>query len=80
LLTCYTITATLVAAGLVGARVGIVPAVMTSATCFGALVAAGLRLGSLSSSTPQIRAHEEKTAAFSQNVQPSAAGLTFVGK
>jgi hypothetical protein len=61
-------------------RVGIAPAVMTSAICFGALVAAGLQLGSLSSSTPQIRAHEEKTAAFSQNVQPSAAGLTFVGK
>jgi hypothetical protein len=79
-LTCYSLTAALVAAGWSCVRVGFGQAVMICAICFGALVAAGLRLGSLSSSMAILKQQEEKTAVLSGKVLPSAEGSTFYRK
>jgi hypothetical protein len=79
-LTCYSLTAALVAAGWWSVRVGFAQGVMICAICFGALVAAGLRLGSLSSSMAILKQQEEKTAVLLGNVQPSDAGFTFCRK
>ena len=79
-LACYSITAVLVAAGWWSMRVGFAQAVMISAFCFGALLTAALWLGSLSSSPADLRVQQEKTAAPSGNVLPSAEDFTFCRK
>ena len=58
-------------------RAGFAQEVMISMISFGALVAAGLRLGSLSSYQVYPNAQEEKTAVLSRKVRPSAEDFTF---
>jgi len=53
---------------------------MISAICFGALLAAGVRLGSLNLSMANLKQQEEKTAALSGKVLPSAKGFIFYRK
>jgi UDP-GlcNAc:undecaprenyl-phosphate GlcNAc-1-phosphate transferase len=79
-LTCYSLTAALVAAGWWSVRVGVAQGVMISAICSGALVAAGLRLGSLRSSMAILKQQEVKTEVLSGDVRPAAEGLTFCRK
>jgi len=74
-LTCYSVTAALVVAGWSCVRVGFTQGVVISMICFGALVAAGLRLGSLNSYQAHSSVQEQKTAVLSRNVQPSAVGF-----
>jgi hypothetical protein len=72
---CYSFIALLIFAGWSSVRVGFTQAAMISAICFGALLAAALRLGSLSFGHADIKVQEEKKAVLSGNVQPSAAGF-----
>lgn len=76
-LTCYFVTAVLVAAGWWSMRLGLAQVAMISAICFGALLAAALRLGSLSPSPPDLRVQGQKAAIASGNVLPSPEGFTF---
>ena len=77
---CYSITAALVAAGWLSVRGGFARAAMISAICFGALLAAALRLGALRSSDEVLEMQEEKKTAFSGNVLPSAECTTIFRK
>jgi len=79
-LSCYSLTASLVAAGWSCVRVGFGQAVMTCAIYFGALLAAALRLGSLNSRHTDLRVQEEKTAVLSGKVLPSTDAFTFYRK
>jgi hypothetical protein len=79
-LICYSVTGALVTAGLLSVRGGLAQAVLISAVCLGALLAAGVRLGSLSSNTPNLQMQEQKTAAIPENARPSAACFTLAGK
>jgi len=53
---------------------------MISMICFGALVAAGLRLGSLNSYQAHSNVQGEKTAVLLGNMQPSTGGFIFYRK
>jgi hypothetical protein len=70
----------LVVAGCWSVRLGLAEVVMISAICFGALLVAALRLGSLSSSSADLRVQGEKAVMASENVQPSPEGFTFYRK
>jgi UDP-GlcNAc:undecaprenyl-phosphate GlcNAc-1-phosphate transferase len=75
---CYSITAALVAAGWLSVRGGFAQAVWISALCFVALVVAALRLGAFRSCGAVSGVQEAKTAAFLDNVVPSAESNTIL--
>jgi len=77
---CYSLTIVLVAAGWSCVGVGFAQGVMISMICFGALVAAGLRLGSLNSYQAHSNVQGEKTAVLSGNMRPSTGGFIFYRK
>lgn len=79
-LICYSVTGALVTAGLLSVRGGLAQTALISTICLGALLAAGVRLGSLSSNTPNLQMQEQKTAAIPENARPSAACFTLAGK
>jgi hypothetical protein len=79
-LTCYLLTGALVAAGRWSVRFGFAQGVMILMICFGALLAAGLLLGSLSSSVANLKQQEENAAVLSRDVQSAAEGLIFCRK
>lgn len=79
-LICYSITVVLVGTGWWSMRVVFAQAVMISAICLGALLAAALWLGSHRSSPAGLREQEEKTAVLSKSEQPFAEGFTLPGK
>jgi UDP-GlcNAc:undecaprenyl-phosphate GlcNAc-1-phosphate transferase len=81
---CYSITAALIAAGWLSVRGGFAQAVWISALCFGALLAAALRLGALRSKDEVLEMQEEKKRHFPEtcclppNVLPFSESKNFL--
>lgn len=76
-LVCYSITAALIVAGWLSMRVAFGQKVIITATCFGALLAAALRLGSLSSCPADLKDQRKKLGVLSKNARPSVGVFPF---